>query len=488
MARFTKLCKCCGLPFETNSPQKLFCDREHYLPCPVCGKPVKKKDRDFTRPATCCSIECTIKKHDMNLPYKKCEICGEMFKVASGIATICNKEHHVPCEICGKDMIVTKTMWHDKITTCSKECAKEKLRRFYQDKYGVDHPMQNSEVQKHHRAAMKAKYGAEHALQIPQFLEQAYNTNLERFGTKYACLREECRSVSPMPLISSYNKIWGKLVSGLGYEVEYEKQINSRLFDIYIKELNTVLEIDPTYTHNSLYNHWDDPLDKDYHKKKSDIALSEGIRCIHVFDWDPKEKILEIIRPKTKIGARKCKVKEVDTTECNKFLRENHLQGSLYKQSYRIGLYYNDELVQIMTFGKPRYDKQSDIELLRLCTKSRISIIGGANKLFNYAMNANEGWNSIISYCDLAKFTGQVYTKLGMKLKRITPPQAVWSKGSDKITSMLLRQRGFDQLFGTHHGKGTSNEQLMIDDGWLPVYDCGQAVYVYSRGRSNEEM
>lgn len=27
--------------------------------------------------------------------------------------------------------------------------------------------------------------------------------------------------------------------------------------------------------------------------------------------------------------------------------------------------------------------------------------------------------------------------------------------------------------------KGTSNEQLMLDTGWLPVYDCGQAVYSY---------
>lgn len=38
----------------------------------------------------------------------------------------------------------------------------------------------------------------------------------------------------------------------------------------------------------------------------------------------------------------------------------------------------------------------------------------------------------------------------------------------------------YDQLFGTSFGKGTSNEELMLLDGWLPVYDCGQAVYTYS--------
>lgn len=47
------------------------------------------------------------------------------------------------------------------------------------------------------------------------------------------------------------------------------------------------------------------------------------------------------------------------------------------------------------------------------------------------------------------------------------------------ITNNLLLQRGYDQLFGTDFGKGTSNEQLMIENGWLPVYDCGQVVYQY---------
>lgn len=37
----------------------------------------------------------------------------------------------------------------------------------------------------------------------------------------------------------------------------------------------------------------------------------------------------------------------------------------------------------------------------------------------------------------------------------------------------------FDQLFKTNYGKGTDNEQLMIKHNWLPVYDCGQKVFVW---------
>ena len=131
-----------------------------------------------------------------------------------------------------------------------------------------------------------------------------------------------------------------------------------------------------------------------------------------------------------------------------------------------------------MTFGKSRYDKKYSVELLRLCTKPGYTVVGGASKLFKFATE-DYGLNNIISYCDLSKFTGDVYEQLGMKLVRTTPPQEVWSKGNKKITANLLRQRGYDQLFGTNFGKGTSNEELMLKDGWLPVYDCGQRVYEY---------
>lgn len=49
------------------------------------------------------------------------------------------------------------------------------------------------------------------------------------------------------------------------------------------------------------------------------------------------------------------------------------------------------------------------------------------------------------------------------------------------ITNNLLLQRGYDQLFNEHYGKGTSNEDLRIKSGWLPVYDCSQKVFTWER-------
>ena len=40
-----------------------------------------------------------------------------------------------------------------------------------------------------------------------------------------------------------------------------------------------------------------------------------------------------------------------------------------------------------MTFGKPRYSAKQEWELLRLCTAPEYLVIGGAEKLFKYAVD-----------------------------------------------------------------------------------------------------
>ena len=30
------------------------------------------------------------------------------------------------------------------------------------------------------------------------------------------------------------------------------------------------------------------------------------------------------------------------------------------------------------------------------------------------------------------------------------------------------------------YGKDTNNEELMIKHGWLPIYDCGQKVFIWT--------
>ena len=178
--------------------------------------------------------------------------------------------------------------------------------------------------------------------------------------------------------------------------------------------------------------------------------------------------------------ARNCKVVYIESEIADEFLEDNHLQGTCGGQSVCLGLLSdNDELLEVVTFGKPRYSKKYQWELLRLCSAPEIQVVGGASKLFRTFVTDFQP-KSIISYCNRAKFSGNVYQLLGFKHIRTNAPGEVWSKKNDYITDSLLRQRGFDQLFGTNYGKGTSNEELIMEAGWKSVYDCGQAVYAWA--------
>lgn len=179
---------------------------------------------------------------------------------------------------------------------------------------------------------------------------------------------------------------------------------------------------------------------------------------------------------KRPVYARKCELRAIDHKEADAFEDLYHLQGKCRGQTHCYGLYYNNDLVSVMTFGTPRWNRSYEYELLRLCTRSDIKVIGGAERMLKRFIQDHHP-KSIISYCDISKFSGDVYTRIGFTRLKDTDPNLVWSKGKKHITNNLLMRRGFDQLFNTNYGKGTSNNELMIQHGWKPVYDCGQMVF-----------
>ena len=73
-----------------------------------------------------------------------------------------------------------------------------------------------------------------------------------------------------------------------------------------------------------------------------------------------------------------------------------------------------------MTFSKPRFNKNYDYELLRLCSKKFTNIVGGASKLFKYFISKYKG--SIISYTNRRFSNGNIYRQLGFsELKNSKP-------------------------------------------------------------------
>lgn len=395
-----------------------------------------------------------------------------------------------------------------------------KARETMMRKYGVDNPRKIYEVDKRIRTTCSILYGSENPMQntaiaskakrtrlknnngvfwTQSMNDKAVATNMKRYGTDNASksevikerIRKSCMDKYGVPYgcmvegakpqrISKLNKKFQQYLAENNIESTLEVNIENKFFDLYIPSCKTVVEIDPSYTHNTEgCNHFNHKIPLDYHISKTHIAMQNGYRCIHVFDWDDWDKVIQLVTPTKKIYARQCQlVKVVDDKVANKFIKENHLQGQARGALLTLGLAYNDELVQCMSFGLSRYNKNYTYELLRLCSKQGVSVLGGASKMFKFATQQLE-LDSIISYCDASKFTGKVYEAMGMTRSKLTAPSIIWSKEEKRITSNLLRQRGYDQLFNANYGKGTDNELLMLFNGWVPVPDCGQYVFTY---------
>lgn len=357
----------------------------------------------------------------------------------------------------------------------------EKAKQTNIEKYGVDNVFKSEEFREKAQETNMKKYGVRFASQSPEILERIKEANLEKYGVEYFCQHERCSEANGSR-ISKTNKKFQEFLNENNIESELEFIIENYGYDLKVGD--TLVEIDPYFTHNSTVGPYfgekrRKPKASDYHLSKSIFAKENGYNCIHVFDWDDWNKVISLLQPKSTVYARNCEVKKIDRKIADEFLGSYHLQGSTKSLQHAYGLYYKDELIEVMTFGKPRYNKNYEYELLRLCTKIGYSIVGGASKILKFFEKQIKP-SSIISYCDLSKFNGDVYEKLGFKLESQTQPVKHWynPKTRRHITDNLLRQRGFDQLHNANFGKGTSNEELMIEHGYVEIYDCGQLVFI----------
>ena len=368
--------------------------------------------------------------------------------------------------------------WGTEYPTQSEE-VKSKIRETNLEKYGVEYPLQLDIVRNKVKNTMIERYGVENPSNSVELREKVKQTNLKRHGVYWFCQHHKCRAGSSND--SSVNREFAEL---LDYNnISYGREFPIKRYSYDFKVNNTLIEIDPFPYHNSLWGPFKVPKQEDYHQKKSKVGEEAGFRVIHIFDWDDKSKIIDLLKPRERLYARNLTVFGIDNQECREYLNQYHLQGTCNGQSIKLGLRDKfGNLVSIMTFGKPRYNKNYQYELLRYCTTA--NVIGGAEKLFKHFIEQYKP-ESIISYCDKSKFRGDVYTKLGFKLLSDSRPSKHWyspnsSERMQHITDNFLRQRGYDQIFNESYGKGTSNEELIIARGYVPIYDCGQSTYIWS--------
>ena len=251
--------------------------------------------------------------------------------------------------------------------------------------------------------------------------------------------------------------------------------LNNKELDVYIPSKRVAIEFNGLYWHNSKFK------DSNYHLDKLNDCEEKGIKLIQIFEdeWDNKQEItksrlLNILNlTKRKIFARKTEIREVNSSLSMKFLRENHIQGEL-GSSIKLGLFYNNELVSLMTFGSLRKNlgqtkKEGSWELLRFCNKLNTTVVGGASKLFkNFIENYSP--KEVITYADRRWSNGEMYKHLGFNFEENTKPSYFYVANKKRENRFKYRK---SELIKQGFNKNISEKEIMEGRNILRIYDCG---------------
>ena len=318
--------------------------------------------------------------------------------------------------------------------------------------------------------------------------QQIFNC-YDKYGIKYK------RNIA----VSIFEKeVYNYIKSIYKGKIEENKKhfLNGLEVDIYIPEYKVAIECNGVYWHqtefiknNNRYLYVPNSNFKlpDYHFKKSKAAFDKGIRLIHIWEdqWkDPKlnsllkailKGALNISLKEKPIYARNCIIKEIPLNEYTDFCNKYHTQNSRYAE-IRLGLYYEDKLVQLASFHKMHSNNHKkslkdnyEYEWIRGCTGFDHSrVIGGVSKLFKYFVNKYNP-ESILCYSDFNLFNGKGYKECGFELMGFT-----------KNDKFYVDKSSFKRI-NRNAKKYREYMQKVIDKKWLCCYGAGSLKFVWKK-------
>lgn len=318
---------------------------------------------------------------------------------------------------------------------------------------------------------------------------------------KHSCGHEYQRDISYQgawhcpkcfPIRSKTQYMFFDYIKGLipNEEVLYDdrKTLNGLELDIHVPQRKFAIEYDGIAfhsfgksTHSPFNNYKDEPLNKNSHLIKTELCEDLDIQLFHIFSSDNQDIWNSMISNKLglsrKIPGRKTIVKEVPNKDAKDFQIENHLQGFV-NSSIKLGLYYEDELVSLMTFGKSRYTKTAEYELIRFCSLRNTTVQGGASKLLKH-FEKTYNPKSIVSYANRRWSTGNLYNQLGFELSHVSPPNYFYFKLNENIlhSRVKFQKHKLSGILDNFDPSKTESENL-YDNNYRKIYDSGNLVYV----------
>lgn len=398
---------------------------------------------------------------------------------------------------------------------------KEKAKSTMLDRYGVEYSAQSKEIFSKMKSTMVERYGVERPAQNKSIFENSQKTRREHFystlinqlkshnissntskeayittgkvqctcnicGYKWQaslarfavycpkCAEQHCISNAEKELLQFIKSIYsGKIIENT------RKIIPPKELDIYLPEKRLAFEFNGTYWHSEKSG-----TPKNYHQEKTKACYNAKIRLIHIFEHEwmhNRAKIESLIRSalglySNKLYARKCKVSVITSSEYKQFLLENHLQSAV-NSSIRYGLFYDNELVSVIGFGKSRF-KRNEVELHRYCVKAGYQIIGGFSKLIKHACKES-CISEFISYVDFSHFNGRGYKKIGFTLEYLTQPSYTYIKGVETKSRLQCQKHKLSAFLKAYDANLSESDNMSLN-GWHKVYDCGNLKLKYT--------
>lgn len=423
--------------------------------------------------------------------------------------------------------------------------VKIKIKTTILQRYGVDNIAKSDAIKKRVRDAFNRKYGVNNVFQHVGIRNKIYEGNIKKYGTKFTrnfphirlilyksvistILRKnditalftfdeytttknsreykfkcnKCnieffdhidrnhpRCMTCNPYIKGFSLDEKEILEYIksiytGSIIENDRKILDGLeLDIYIPDKKVAIEFNGLYWHSEFTGR----KDKSYHLHKTESCLSKNIQLIQIFEDEWRNK-RDVLKRKIKhilnqdydniIYAKKCNVTAIDN--CSTFLDNTHIQGACASQ-IKLGAYHNNELVAVMTFGKPRValgtktSVDGEYELLRFSTNSHVVGIGG--KLLSFFIKTYSP-SKIITFADRRYSIGNLYDKLGFKKIGETPPNYWYFKQGhiERHHRFAFRKDQLSKKLKTFD-VNLSEWQNMKNNGYDRIWDCGSIKY-----------
>ena len=404
--------------------------------CPTCGKTFKTKRKVQ---AKYCSQECVTHRVRSEEELKR------LSESCMGRESW-NKGMKMPEEAVQKMRENLKKSWTEE----KKELQRQKQKEVW---YNPELLKRHSEMAKAGMTDERKEYislKTREAMARPEVKQRMTETLMKNYGVPYACLTPNC--IASNNVISKVNRKWQDILGISDEDLEFP--LDGFSFDMKIG--NTLVEIDPTYTHSCVVNKKGyGGKDKRYHILKTIVANKSGFNCVHIWDWDKIDKIKNLLKIDKKVlDASTIVVKRMNNSEALLFL-EKYSLGTVTSCYLAFGAYDKDRLCAIIALDK----LLCGWEIIDCCAIDGISLDGIEKLLFDSFIEEVDP-ECVIAYSDKSKDIDDIYLSMGLDFLEYTQPQKHWFNESTK-EHIIAEECNFD--------------------GYLPIYDCGNAAFIWKK-------